>query len=307
MKCLIIGFGSIGQRHESVLGQLGHETAVVSHHTDNITCQVFRKLEEAMDVFRPDYIVISNRTSEHLATLNQLNDMNFKGMCFVEKPLSKDTVTETTDYHFDICVGYVLRFHPLIQRTKAILQGKQLISLHAYVGQYLPDWRPGTDYRQCYSAIKGQGGGAIRDLSHELDFIHLLTGSWKRVSAIGGHLSELEIETDDTFGLLMEAENCPINICQMNYLDRNVRRDCTIQYRGGTLYINFINNELIHNGKSQTFELKRNDSFKEMHSAALASNWEWLCTFNDAAITLDLIEAAEKSSREIKWVHKQNL
>ncbi len=306
MKSLIIGYGSIGRRHESILRQMGCKTAVVSQHANELPCPSFNSLDEAMSTFCPGYVVVSNRTSEHLDTLQQLIDATFKGICFVEKPLSKDPVTQINRYTFDIYVGYVLRFHPLVQKTWAILQGKRLISIHAYVGQYLPDWRPGTDYRQCYSARKEQGGGVIRDLSHELDYIHLLAGSWKRVSAIGGHLSELDIETDDAYGLLMETKHCPLVTCQMNYLDRNVRRDCIIQYEGGTVHINFIKNQLIHNNEIQQFELERNDLFMEMHTAAQASDRKWLCSFADAAVTLELIEASEESSRGNKWVYNKN-
>ena len=35
------------------------------------------------------------------------------------------------------------------------------LTLRAEVGQYLPDWRPGTDYRTGVSASRDQGGGAL--------------------------------------------------------------------------------------------------------------------------------------------------
>ena len=62
LKSLIIGYGSIGRRHETVLKQLGAETAIVSRHAE----VAYRTLEEGLEHFQPDYVVIANRTSEHL-------------------------------------------------------------------------------------------------------------------------------------------------------------------------------------------------------------------------------------------------
>ncbi len=301
-RSLVVGYGSIGRRHVDVLCGMGAETAVVSRHAHNTSCPCFHTIQEALDGFRPHYIVVANRTSEHLETLDQIENGGFRGTCLVEKPLSDKVVSKECGYDFEIRVGYVMRFHPLIQQAADILTGKRLLSMDVYVGQYLPDWRPDTDYRQCYSASKAQGGGALRDLSHELDYIALLTGAWKRVSALGGHLSGLEIETDDVYGLLMKTQDCPVVLCQLNYLDRNTRRDCTIHYEGGTLYLDFIGNRLTHNSIVQKTELERNAMFEAMHAAAWLPDVPGLCSFEEAVQTLQLIEAAEKASKEGCWV-----
>ena len=46
LKSLIIGYGSIGRRHETVLKQLGSETAIVSRHAE----VAYRTLEEGQSV-----------------------------------------------------------------------------------------------------------------------------------------------------------------------------------------------------------------------------------------------------------------
>ena len=302
----MIGYGSIGRRHEEVLRGMGAETAVVSRHAKGLSCPCFLTVEEAVREFCPQYIVVANCTSEHLEALGAIDDAGFRGTCLVEKPLAENSIPADTRYSFGVRVGYVMRFHPLIQQALGMLNGKRLLSIDAYVGQYLPDWRPGTDYRKCYSASRAQGGGALRDLSHELDYVALLAGAWTRVSALGGHVSGLEIETDDIFGLLMQTQRCPVVLCQMNYLDRNVRRDCTIQYEGGTLYLDFVRSQLVHNGTVQTFALERNEMFEAMHSAAWAPDPQGLCSFEEAVQTLELIEASEKSSREGSWVCRRS-
>jgi predicted dehydrogenase len=303
-RSLVVGYGSIGKRHEHVLRKMGTETAVVSRHAKEIDCTCFSRLDDAMREFCPDYVVVANRTCEHEETLHQLELLGFSGTCLVEKPLADKHISQAWNPGFTVWVGYVLRFHPLILQAAEVLRDKRLISIQAYVGQYLPDWRPGTDYRECYSASKAQGGGVLRDLSHELDYLGLLAGAWDRVSAIGGHLSSLEIESDDVFGLLIETEDCPVVLCQLNYLDRMVRRDCSVQYEGGSLHLDFVENRLVHNGQATPFQLERNEIFESMHRASWATEQKGLCSYPEANRTLELIEAAEKSSRDGIWIKR---
>ena len=304
MRSLVIGYGSIGVRHEVVLRGLGAQTAVVSRHGAEMPCPCFRDVPAALAEFRPEYIVVSNRSSEHAGTLAELEQEGFRGFCLVEKPLAirLADLPPASAFGFKMGVGYVLRFHPLLDAARRILSGKRLLSIQAYVGQYLPDWRPGADYRQCYSAHREQGGGALRDLSHELDYLTYLAGDWRRVAAIGGHFSELEISSDDVNMVLLETSHCPAVACQLNYLDRNVRRDCTIQYADGTLYLDFIGQRLIHNGVEQRFQVERNEMFAAMHTAAWGGGGAPLCTEHEARDVLALIEAAEEAAKTGTWI-----
>ena len=301
-KSLIVGYGSIGRRHETVLNQLGSETAIVSGHAEG----VYRSPETGLEHFQPDYVVIANRTSEHVDTLDRLEVAGFGGDCLVEKPLSGERPKSFLAYSFRVRVGYVLRFHPLFLAAAKLLQGQGIYSIHAYAGQYLPDWRPDTDFRKSYSSHKEQGGGVLRDLSHELDYLQALAGTWCKVAALGGHFSELEINSDDTYGLLFETEHCPVINCQVNYLDQNLRRDCSIQYEGGTLHLDFIGNRLIHNGTEKLFQVERNDLFRAMHLSALDHKSKEGCTLDEGMDTVTLIEAAERSNNEHTWVCRIN-
>lgn len=302
LRSLVVGYGSIGARHETVLRGLGAQTAVVSRHEAEWPCRRFRDMSAALSEFKPEYVVVSNRTSEHVGTLTELENAGFRNVCLVEKPLAVRRADLPSTFGFRLGVGYVMRFHPLLAATAKILAGKRLYSIHTYVGQYLPDWRPGVDYRQCYSAHEEQGGGALRDLSHELDYISYLAGDWCRVAAIGGHLSPLEIDSDDVFLLLMETDRCPAVGCQVNYLDRILRRDCTIQYEGGTLYLDFIGQRLVHNGVAQPFVIERNAMIAAMHRAAWAGEDSPLCTYAEACDVLTLIDAAQEAAQTGTWI-----
>ena len=245
---------------------------------------------------------------EHAATLAELAGCGFGGTCLVEKPIFAAAAQTPPIPGFRTVVGYPLRFHPLLGEARRILAGKPLLSLHAYVGQYLPTWRPGTDYRACYSASREQGGGVLRDLSHELDYLQHLGGPWKRVCATGGHRSRLEIETEDQFALLAELAACPDVVCHMDYLSRVPRRFCAVQYEGGTLWLDFIENRLAHNDQIRWLQLERNDMIAGMHEAAFAPATvpSPLCSWDEALDTLKLVEAAEQSAQQGKWICHPN-
>ncbi len=51
-------------------------------------------------------------------------------------------------------------------------------------GSYLPDWRPGNNYKKSVSAKKDLGGGVLLELSHELDYIRWIFGEIKNIYAV---------------------------------------------------------------------------------------------------------------------------
>jgi predicted dehydrogenase len=79
----------------------------------------------------------------------------------------------------------------------------QIQSIRCEVGQYLPDWRPGKDYRTTVTARRELGGGALLELSHELDYLQWIFGSAYWVSAVIGKHSNLEIDTEDNAHLVI--------------------------------------------------------------------------------------------------------
>ncbi len=99
-----------------------------------------------------------------------------------------------------LLVGYCLRYHPLfIALEKQIAAGAigRIYNLRAEVGQYLPNWRPGTDYRRGVTAQKALGGGALMELSHEIDLVRALFGMPNAVTAMAQRISELETDVED--------------------------------------------------------------------------------------------------------------
>ena len=182
-KALVIGYGSIGQRHARVLEGMGLETAVVSRR-DICHPRRHADLAAALASFRPDYVVIGNETALHRPTWRALKRNGFAGTTLIEKPLFHDIVPDDETDADRAFVAYNLRFHPLLLRLRDWIRDRALLAATIHVGQHLATWRPQRDYRLSYSSQKSLGGGVLRDLSHELDYILWLFGPWRRVTAL---------------------------------------------------------------------------------------------------------------------------
>jgi predicted dehydrogenase len=138
-------------------------------------------------------------------------------------------------------VGYQLRFHPCLQRLHALIQENrfgQLLSARAEIGEYLPGWHTYEDYRQMYASRQDLGGGVILSQIHEMDYLCWFFGLPRRVVALGGHFSSLEVDVEDTAEILMDfnlgGRSLPVSL-HVDYLQRPARRFCEILAERGRL------------------------------------------------------------------------
>lgn len=300
-SALVVGYGSIGARHARLLSEAGCHVAVVSSRAIDFPT-TYTNIDSALRRQRPDYIVIANETNRHHATLMCLADACYEGVVLVEKPLFDDVKSVPAHRFVNACVAYNLRFHPVIQQLRDALVGQEVISVQAYVGQYLPEWRPGTDYRNCYSAIAERGGGVLLDLSHDLDYLGWILGPWMTVAAIGGQMSKLEIDSDDVFLLLAQTERCHAVAVQLNYLDRRGRRRLIVNTANHTYEADLVRNVLVVDREEKAFEIERDTTYRAMHAALLQGDVTQACSLQNAMQTLSLIKAIRAAACQRKWI-----
>ena len=306
MNCLIIGYGSIGVRHADILKEMGHSVNIVSKRDiKDFSC--YKSIKKAVQNKSFDYVIISNETYKHYNSFMELNEIGYSGKLLIEKPVFLEPGSIPQSNFENVFVAYNLRFHPVIQKLHEFLNGKEIYSIQIYVGQYLPDWRPGTDYTKSYSASREQGGGVLRDLSHELDYINWIAGGWKRVASIGGKFSDLQIDSDDVFVLLLEMENCPVASVQMNYLDRKARREIVINMKDHSIKADLILNTLEIDGEVSEFKVEKNLTYTMQHNAILNGNYSTACTLRQGMDVLNLIHSAESASKKQKWINRSDL
>lgn len=295
-RALIVGYGSIGARHARILESLGCEIGVVSARED-VSYPTWKTLGEALAAFEPTHILVAAETSRHVALYREL--LSHPASLLIEKPLFSEL--EDVPARDDVYVAYNLRFHPVLAEMKDRCGEEPAFSAEITVGSYLPDWRPGTDYRQCYSADAERGGGVLRDLSHELDAALWLFGAWRRLTAHGGHFSDLEITSDDTFVILGAAERCRSLMVRLNYLDRWPRREYVANLAGRTLKGDVVAATLRENGDEEAFNVADRDvTYRAMHEDWLGPRHR-LCTFAEGMETMRTIDRVLRASRSESW------
>jgi predicted dehydrogenase len=263
LKFLIVGFGSIGKRHFDNLREIGGvEVAVLTRrHIDIPGITLFNSLEEAL---RQEYdaVFITNETSSHIPAALAFAERRCH--LFIEKPLSHDLKNTdrllelATRHNLKVMVGCNLRFHPAVNLGRDFIRKGtigRVVSAQIQAGQYLPDWHPGRDYRQSYSARKDTGGGVILDLIHELDYAYWFFGAAGRVFAFSGKRGELEIETEDTAEILLEFQNGVWCQVHLDYLRRRPARAFTLIGTGGIVEGDIINNNVrVYEASRQNWE-----------------------------------------------------
>ncbi|MDP3208297.1 MAG: Gfo/Idh/MocA family oxidoreductase, partial [Rhodoglobus sp.] len=206
-RALIVGAGSIGMRHASVIAGMGGQTAFVTARTD-LDQPTFASVADAVGGFEPDYAIVATETGMHTKSVGELAAAGFSGRLLVEKPLAVP-LADLSGFSF-VGVGFNLRFHPVIIRLAELLAPEQIYTVESYVGQHLSTWRADRKVSDQYSASRSRGGGVLRDLSHEWDYLSVLFGSCRGLIARGGRLSEVTEDSDDAWGILAEFDRAPV-------------------------------------------------------------------------------------------------
>ena len=303
MKALLIGYGSIGRRHDEVLSTFSEieETHIVTKQTlgERVT---FSALENVENIQTYDYFLIASETKKHYEQLCWLNEQVSGKKIFCEKPLFEKHYALSA-MNNQVYVGYVLRFHPVLQKIKSLLDGQKVLTANIACGSYLPSWRTNIDYRDSYSAKKAEGGGVLLDLSHELDYAAWLAGDLLEVKSYQTKLSDLEIDSDDFVSLVGKTDKKAIVNLVMDYFSQSAHRLIRINTNAFTLEADLIKNELIQthvNGKKDVFAfqtLQRNDMFQAMHHEIL---------FNEHMHFVCTLEQGLRIMRTINTIQEQN-
>ncbi len=249
-RILIVGHGSIGKRHLNIVRETlpGADIRVLRHQpcdaTPEFADDCFNRLGDAC-AFAPQVAAIANPAPFHLEAAGALAAAGCH--LLIEKPLSHTTegvrklLQLVRRQGLILQVGYNLRFLPSLEefrnRIRAGAIGR-VLSIRCEIGQYLPSWRPGTDYRQGVSARQDLGGGVLLELSHELDYLRWIFGEVAWVSAWMGRRSALEIDVEDTAHLTLgfgPDDHSPVASLSLDFIRHDTTRQCTAIGEWGSL------------------------------------------------------------------------
>jgi predicted dehydrogenase len=95
-------------------------------------------------------------------------------------------------------------------------------------GHWLPQWRPGQDYRRTYSSRRKEGGGVLLEYLHDFDYLRWMLGEPHEVFATAGRVSDLEIDSDDHAAVIVRFASGALATLLIDYLRRRRRRSCEL-------------------------------------------------------------------------------
>lgn len=318
MNILLIGLGSIGQRHLRNILDLGYNDVTIVKRSGVLPVaveqlKVFTTIDEAVAKTNYDAAIICTPTAQHISDLKKILAANIPSI-YLEKPISHsyNEIEKVQELIFAyspfIIVGYDLHFDPGMQKAKQLLHSNaigKVVSVNAQVGQYLPDWRPYEDHTQGMSAKKETGGGVMLDLIHEFDYLYWLFGKADRIACQYSSSGFLKIETEEVAEVLIKFANGIIGTIHLDYLQRKLVRNCMITGTGGSIFWDLANSQVkwIDAAKQEYVfsyaAFERNERFIQiMKSFLKKEDSDLLTTFDDALQSLQMVLAAKQSAEQ---------
>ncbi len=319
MNVLIVGGGSIGERHLRCIGQVGAEHVSLCDTNDAIRKQLAERYQLTSvfssidDAARQTWDAVAICTPAHLHVEHALALLPGTRAMLIEKPLATkiDTLPALFEAAKDKPVGvaYVFRGHPAVERVKELLtEGRigKLLQVTYAGGQHFPTYRPA--YREIYYARRETGGGAVQDAAtHMFDLMQHLVGRFNTVFCDYGHQALEGVEVEDTVHVTARAADhrVMVSLALNQFMAPN---ESFLQLNGdrGSLRLHLHEHRyaILNHGDdqwqwSETLVNDRDDLFRRQAESLLAAargEASLPCTLDDARHTLRINLAALASA-----------
>ena len=269
----MIGCGSIGKRHIKNITEycklnnhalkldlLRSSKADISEEIKPYVNNQFYSLTDLPAQY--DYIFITNPTSLHYKTLEET--LSLSDNFFIEKPVFDKTnfdIKQFQNTKKNFYVACPLRYTSVLLEAKKFAEQNKIFSVRAISSSYLPNWRPGIDYRTTYSAHKELGGGVLIDLIHEWDYLTYCFGIPQKVNKMFGKYSDLEIDSEDLAIYIATYKDKLLEL-HLDYCGKQTKRYCEFITAYGTFCFDIANSRITKDGLIMNeFKEDRNDMY----------------------------------------------
>lgn len=274
-KIAFVGLGSIATRHlknvHAYLASQGDSCEVdlyrsllgrpLADELQPLVSNTYRYSDEIPTDCNYDVVFVTNPTSMHYETVERFaaHTKSF----FIEKPVfDSTTVDEKIFEAIKGITSYVacpLHYNAVLQYVKQNVNPEDVICVRAMSSSYLPDWRPGQDYRKTYSAHKDLGGGVSIDLIHEWDYLTWLFGMPTECHSMINKVSNLEIDSDDLAIYIGKNANTIFEL-HLDYFGRKVQRTLDLFTADDTVHCDLKEGTVsyLRKGEVIKFESERN-------------------------------------------------
>ena len=330
MKVLVIGVGSIGERHVRCLQRTGRTEIAICEINGELRqrvaerydlAEVYAQLEDAL---QGDFQAAVVCTPAHLHVDMAMRLVHRHVDLLIEKPLSTklDGVGELVESvrrtGIRASVAYIYRAHPALTAMRQAIQAGRFgrpVQIVTQGGQHFPTYRPA--YREIYYTDRATGGGAIQDaLTHVINAGQWLVGKIDRVAADAAHQLLDGVQVEDTVHVIAR-HGTVLGSYSLNQYQAPNEGTITVVCEAGTVRFEAHQNRwrwmTEPGGQWQdepAEELARDDLFliQSNHFLdVLEARAEPLCTLDDAIATLRVNLAILASSDHHRWVDPSTL
>lgn len=257
-KVAVIGLGNIATRHRHNLRLLFPNSELLSmsasgrspkEEVSNST-RVVGSIEELIEA-KVELVIVASPAPFHAQHSIPLIEAGIPTL--IEKPVTTSiedakAINCAIELHqTPVSIGYCLRYLPSAQKLKVLLDQDVigiLYNAHFEIGQYLPDWRPNKNYRDSVSAQKALGGGALYELSHELDYAQWLLGTLKVKHSILRKSEELALDVEDMADIIALTDLGAVATVHLDFLQRKTHRKCSFIGSEGRIDWDLMLNQL---------------------------------------------------------------
>lgn len=287
----VVGLGNISDRHRKNLKYLYPKATVIAisasgktptdkiENSDKVTDGIKSLINE-----QPDLVIVASPASLHSTHAIPLIKAGIPVL--IEKPVTAtladaaQLLQVSNSYKTPVAVGYCLRYLSSAIAIKKLIENKTIGTIYnasVNIGQFLPDWRPNKDYKDTVSANSKLGGGALLELSHELDYLQWLLGELDFKYAHLRNSTELQLDVEELADIvLMSKSGCVCNV-HMDFIQKKAQRKCSFIGSQGRLDWDLLNNSIIlHNKHGSKTLFSRPDQDKNKMYLDMLADFEHL-------------------------------
>lgn len=258
MHCYgVLGMGSIAQRHLANLRRLYPDAVIYSVSSSGNNKELSTNADflisfDELLLKSPKFVIIASPAPYHVEAAQRLLDNGIRVL--IEKPLADNydtckrlTTNDARGIDHLAAVGYCLRFLPAASIVKQYIDENKLgriYNVFSNVGQFLPNWRKDKNYLDSVSARKSLGGGALLELSHELDYLQWFFGKLTPLYSMIRNSEELKLEVEDIADLVLEAEGGVIVNVHLDFIQKSTIRTFEVMAEHGRLHWDLLDNKI---------------------------------------------------------------
>lgn len=317
-RLLVVGLGSIGRRHARLLQSRGDCELAYCEPADAMydlavaeagRAPRFHDVDAAFD-WQPQAVVIATPHDLHRAQTVAALARGIHVLC--EKPMSANLTdaramrdaAQASDAV--LCIGFMLQFHPVMQRLKQLIDHGglgRLLGIRYLVGSYVTL----RNSRSRYQA--DLPGALLMDYAHQPDIVHWLTGLRPDgVYLAGIQGGDLPLSSNpNLLSMVCDYAEPLLATIDLNYVQHPMRHEC--EWIGEKAWVRadmmeaklWIGRHTDDSVTVETFLTERDDLYRAEHQAFFDATDGRRAPFRSAAqgmVSMEIVDAALRSWRE---------